>query len=281
MKILVTGANGQVGQALAIAADDKDLDVVLAAREDLDITDLKAVISFTDGCRPDVIVNAAAYTAVDRAEKDVDLAYAINHKGAENLAIAVSKLDIPLLHISTDFIFDGSKEEAYLETDSCGPISVYGASKRAGEEAIYNKCVKHIILRTAWVFGGPVSFVKTMRRLAENRTELSVVADQFGGPTPAIDIANSLLTMAGAAVDSDFDNWGIYHYCGTPKVSWHEFAVEILKDVKGVTVNPIPTSGYPTPAKRPANSVLDCTKIQDVFGISQPNWKSYLKEEGQ
>ncbi|MBE7637997.1 dTDP-4-dehydrorhamnose reductase [Sneathiella sp. P13V-1] len=280
MKILVTGANGQVGQALATLIQEEGLDAYLASREQLDITDYKSVSECVKSVIPDVIINAAAYTAVDRAEEEIELAYAINRDGSENLAKIADEMDCPLLHISTDFVFDGGKAGAYLETDATGPLSIYGKSKLEGEQRISASHAKHIILRTAWVFGGPMSFVKTMKRLAEDRTELSVVEDQFGGPTPAKAIAESLLKIAKIVTEENFSDWGVYHYCGKPRVSWYQFASEILKSKTDVTVKPIPTSGYPTPAKRPANSVLDCSKIKNIFGIDQPDWKAALKQEG-
>ncbi|MBL4906553.1 MAG: dTDP-4-dehydrorhamnose reductase, partial [Sneathiella sp.] len=227
---------------------------------------------------PDVVINAAAYTAVDKAEEEQDTAYAVNRDGPEILAAACSITDIPFLHISTDFVFDGNKKEPYSEKDKCNPLSIYGKSKWEGEKALIAKCTKHIILRTAWVFGGDQNFVKTMRRLAETRDVLSVVNDQRGGPTAALDIAASLIRIAKAVVSSNFSDWGIYHYCGNPSVSWYEFACEILKNKPSVTVKPIPTSSYPTPAMRPANSVLACEKIRTVFGISQPDWTAALSQ---
>ncbi|MEP4189836.1 MAG: dTDP-4-dehydrorhamnose reductase, partial [Sneathiella sp.] len=224
----------------------------------------------------DAVINAAAYTAVDRAEEERDAAYAVNRDAPAVLASLCAAKDIPFLHISTDFVFNGQKELAYLETDACHPLGVYGQSKWEGELKVAKACEKYLILRTAWVFGGEQNFVNTMKRLAETRDELSVVDDQRGCPTAAQDIARCLLEMVKTAVKADFQEWGIYHYAGMPSVSWYEFATEILNSDPTTTVNPILTSGYPTPAARPANSVLDCDKIKSVFGIAQPDWRKRL-----
>lgn len=279
MNILVTGKDGQVGRALQAIADQQNVTVFALNRANLDITDKNSVREAFAKYDPDIVINAAAYTAVDKAEEEQEAAYAVNKEGPSNLADACNQQNIPILHISTDFVFDGNKSGPYMETDDCNPLSIYGTSKWDGEMEVALKCSKHIILRTAWVFGGEQNFVKTMQRLATTRNELSVVDDQRGGPTAANDIAECLLTIAKAVGAKDFNSWGIYHYCGAPSLSWYEFAREILKNDPKVTVKPIPTTSYPTPARRPANSVLECQKIKDVFGISQPDWHQALKEE--
>lgn len=276
MKILVAGRDGQVGSALNACGSDHGVTIIALSRRELDITDEASIAAAMKKHEPDVVINAAAYTAVDRAEEEQGAAYAVNRDGAAYLAAACAESDIPFLHISTDFVFDGKKQVPYVEEDECAPLSVYGKSKRDGEMAVLANCTKHIILRTSWVFGGAQNFVVTMRRLAETRDTLSVVDDQHGGPTAAKDIANSLVTIAKAVIDPGFDDWGIYHFCGKPSVSWYEFASEILKNVSTVSVRPIPTSDYPTPATRPANSVLNCKKIQTVFGVDQPDWQAAL-----
>ncbi len=277
MRILVTGKDGQVGGALQdIAASRDDLEVIALDRQALDITDKQAVLDCVAVSDCDAVINAAAYTAVDKAEEDRETAFAVNRDASGFLAEACADKNIPLIHISTDFVFDGRKSGAYQEDDLCAPLGIYGQSKLEGEQRINRVGGKYLILRTAWVFGGKANFVNTMKRLAKDRPEISVVADQRGGPTAAQDIAACLLVMADKAIEPDFADWGIYHYVGAPSVSWYEFASEILKDYPGVTVNPIPTSGYPTPAARPANSVLDCTKIQTVFGLTQPDWRQRL-----
>jgi dTDP-4-dehydrorhamnose reductase len=279
MKVLVTGAGGQVGQALQKLAPSQGIDILPLDRHALDITDLSAVQTQVDAANPDVVINAAAYTAVDKAEEEVETAFAINARGAENLAIACAKKDIPFLHISTDFVFDGNKQGAYVEDDPVAPLSVYGKSKAEGEARIGAVSHKHIILRTAWVFGGAQNFVNTMLRLAESHKELNIVDDQRGGPTAADDIAASLLQIAKKVQSADFQSWGIYHYCGAPNVTWFGFAQAIFSYINDAPrVNPIPTEDYPVPAERPKNSVLDCSKINRVFGIDQPDWQKALSE---
>lgn len=277
MKVLVTGAGGQVGQALQKLAPSHGIDVIALDRQSLDITDLSAVQDQIGDTSPDVVINAAAYTAVDKAEEDMTAAFAINAQGAENLAIACAKEDIPFLHISTDFVFDGNKSSPYEEDDPIAPLSVYGKSKAEGEARIAAVSHKYIILRTAWVFGGAQNFVNTMLRLAESHKELSIVDDQTGGPTAADDIATTLLHIAKTATQPEFQDWGLFHYCGAPSVTWFGFAKAIFAYVEAAPkLNPIPTEDYPVPAERPKNSVLDCTRIKQVFGIDQPEWQQAL-----
>lgn len=275
MKILVTARNGQVGQAIEKAAALFDVEVRALSRSQLDICDEGAINRLMEQYKPDVLINAAAYTAVDQAESEAAEAFRINCDGPECLALACANASIPFLHISTDFVFDGNKETAYEEDDVCNPLSVYGESKRAGELKVAEAWSKHIILRTSWIFGGKQNFVVTMRRLAKERDSLNVVSDQRGGPTAASHIAHCLLSIAKQVAAPEFDNWGTYHYSGHPSVSWYEFASKILEN-EDVSVHPIPTTSYPTPARRPANSVLDCHKVKSVFGIDQPNWEKEL-----
>nr|WP_240953448.1 dTDP-4-dehydrorhamnose reductase [Sneathiella chinensis] len=275
---MVTGGEGQVGSALERAGREAGHDMRMMSRRALDITSVRSAGEGLSRQRPDLVINAAAYTAVDRAEEETEQAFSINQTGPQNLAETCQKMGLPLIHISTDFVFDGLKDGPYLETDPCAPLGVYGQSKWLGEQAVTRTLDRHLILRTAWVFGGATSFVETMRRLAGTRQDISVVDDQKGGPTPAAAIADCLLVMAEKALAAGFSDWGIYHFCGTPPVSWYEFAGYILKDRAGVTVHPIPTRDYPTPAKRPANSVLACGRIADVFGIQQPDWRDYLAD---
>lgn len=279
MKILVTGAGGQVGQALQNLASSHEINVIALDRQALDITDQSAVREQVRNLSPDAVINSAAYTAVDKAEEDVDAAFAINAEGAENLALACADADIPFLHISTDFVFDGKKDGAYLEDDAVAPLSVYGKSKGDGEARVAAASTKYIILRTAWVFGGAQNFVTTMLRLAQTHKELNIVDDQTGGPTAANDIAASLLKIAKHTHKAGFQSWGVYHYCGAPAVTWFGFAKAIFAHSSVVpALNPIPTEDYPVPAERPKNSVLDCTKIKQVFGIDQPDWQKALSD---
>lgn len=285
MKILITGAQGQVGKELVSIAK-QHYDVIAAGRDELDITQGKDVAEYIESSQPDIVINAAAYTAVDKAEEDQEIAYAINRDGAKNLAIACAQHNIPLLHISTDYVFDGSKIDAYSETDSVSPLGIYGDSKWQGEEAIRTQPTQHIILRVAWVFGAHGNnFVKTMLRLAKDRNELNVVADQFGGPSPAKSIAKTLISLVDIYQKDKSLNWGTYHYCGTDKTNWCDFAKEIFRQAndkglinKEIRVNSITTAEYPTLAKRPQNSMLNCEKIKNTFGIDMPDWHDGLNE---
>lgn len=283
MRVLITGVAGQVGHELLRQAPD-GFDVSGFDSSQLDITSNEQVHQAVERVRPDLIINAAAYTAVDKAETDEARAWAVNHAGVANLADAAVGLDIPMLHISTDYVFAGDASKPYLETDRTDPTGVYGASKLAGEQALTRQCSKHIVLRTSWVFAAHGNnFVKTMLRLAAQRDSLSIVADQRGGPTSAASIATVLWQLAEQYRAKGDLPWGIYHYSGTPACSWFEFADEIFTQAKrhGLLnkcpdIKPINTAEYPTPAKRPACSILDNTKISAVFDITESNWKSDL-----
>lgn len=284
MKILVSGAQGQVGRELVSVAESQGYDVIAAARAELDITNADNVNSLFKQHKPDIVINAAAYTAVDKSETEQEMAYAINRDGAKNLALACHKYAIPLLHISTDYVFNGDKSEAYKEDDDVSPLGIYGESKWQGEQAIRDNHQKSLILRVAWVFGAQGNnFVKTMLRLANERDELNVVADQYGGPSPASDIALALIKLVDLYKQNNDLDWGTYHFCGTPKTTWYDFANEIFNQAnkiellnKKITVNAITTEQYPTPAKRPQNSMLDCSKIKETFGIDMPDWRAGL-----
>ena len=286
MKILITGAEGQVGKELVSIANQRGFDVIAAGQTELDITQLKNIKSYFEVHQPDLVINAAAYTAVNKAEEEQDITYAINRDGTANLAAVSKEKNIPLLHISTDYVFDGTKSEAYSENDAVSPLGIYGISKWQGEETIRQTLPEHIILRVAWVFGAQGNnFVKTMLRLAKDRDELSVVADQFGRPSPAKDIAKTLIILAEQYQKEKTLEWGTYHYCGDEKVSWCGFAKEILKQAKeqgliekDIKVNAITTAEYQDPTKRPANSMLDCEKIKNTFGIEMPSWKESLNQ---
>ena len=284
MNILITGANGQVGRELVARLQDRAT-ILAAGRDTLDITDPAAVERTVAAFRPDVIINAAAYTAVDKAESDPAAAYAVNRDAVRHLAQAAAAHNAVLLHISTDYVFDGTAEAPYRETDPVNPQSVYGKSKLAGEQAAA-ACPRHIILRTAWVFGAHGgNFVKTMLRLGRERDSLGIVADQYGAPTPAAAIADALVAIADAVRQPDFANWGVYHYSGSPYTSWHGFAERIFQAAAAQGILPavpelkaIATADYPTPARRPANSRLDCGKIRRVFGIEAANWQAALAD---
>jgi dTDP-4-dehydrorhamnose reductase (EC 1.1.1.133) len=285
MRILITGSQGQVGHCLVEQLRSNEQVAMLACdRHQLDITDRTAVLNKVSEFKPTVIINAAAYTAVDGAESDCDRAYAINKKGAQYLADAAEQQGAALLHISTDYVFAGDKEDAYHEQDCPEPQSVYGASKLAGEQAIQTACSKHIIIRTAWVFGEHGgNFVKTMLRLASQRDALSIVDDQVGGPTYAGDLAKALIYIA-QCIDAGNDvAYGVYHFAGEPHVSWCEFASTIFTRAyeQGILkatpkVTPISTAEYPTPATRPANSRLNTSKIMTHFSIPASDWQHAL-----
>ncbi len=280
-KILVTGAGGQVGHALGMASSPHQL--VALSRNELDITRQDEVIGAVNKHRPDVVINAAAYTAVDKAEQEKEQAFAINRDAVKNLALACIKNNIPLLHISTDYVFNGEKTSAYTEKDSISPIGVYGQSKAEGEEALRNTLNRHIILRTSWVFSATGdNFVKTMLRLGKERDELSIVADQKGCPTSARSIAEVLLQIAELYLSGKEIPWGTYHYSNKPETTWFEFAKAIFEESAALNGSPVPklnainTNDYPTAAQRPLNSVLDCRKLEDTFGVESVFWRDEL-----
>ena len=283
-KFLITGAHGQVGYCLVQQLQGKH-EILAVDRDELDITDESAVKKTVKDFHPNVIINAAAYTAVDRAETEVELSEAINVKGPKYLAKAAKSVDAAILHISTDYVFDGQIECKYKETDITAPQSVYGRTKLEGEKAVAETNDKFIVLRTAWVFGEHGNnFVKTMLRLSKTRDTLSVVADQIGGPTYAADVARVLIHIAEQIIIGKNIEYGIYNFTGKPYVTWYDFAKAIFSEAvsqkvlkKAPIVNPITTADYPTPAKRPANSCLDLTKIQQVFDIQPSNWQNALK----
>ncbi|KJF90569.1 dTDP-4-dehydrorhamnose reductase [Photobacterium leiognathi] len=290
MKVLITGSNGQVGTCLVKQLQACPKTEILAVdRNELDITSQSDVVKTVNEFKPHIIINAAAHTAVDKAETEVDLSYAINRDGPLYLAQAAENIGAALLHISTDYVFAGDKEGIYSESDTVNPQGVYGTSKLAGEKAVLEACSRAVILRTAWVFGEEGNnFVKTMLSLAEQRDELGIVADQFGGPTYAGDIAAALITIANDIVKqgNSFDHqYGIYHFSGLPHTSWCGFAQTIFDKAveqkvldKAPIVKGINTEDYPTPAKRPANSKLDTQKITETFGIQACDWQRALNQ---
>lgn len=278
MKVLLTGANGQLGHCF------KDIfpsDWVLIATDhhELDITDTVAVDKYIAKHQPTVIVNAAAYTAVDKAEVECELANKVNVLGPKNLAQSAYKYGVQFFHISTDYVFDGSKNSPYEETDVTNPINVYGKTKREGEIQVMEAYPQAIIIRTSWVFSEyGNNFVKTMLKLAKTKSELSVVNDQIGNPTYAGDIAKLIITFIEKNVDS-----GIYHYCGDESTSWYFFAKKILHNAlgQGVLANipniiPVDTKSFPTKAKRPLYSVLSLNKLKQYY-LSGSNWNEQLK----
>lgn len=271
MKILVFGKTGQVATELQRQADVRAL-----GREQADLSDPAACAAIIRDSDAEVVINAAAYTAVDRAEQEEDLATVINGRAPAVMAAAAADRGIPFLHISTDYVFDGTGQRAWAPTDRLSPQNAYGRSKLVGEQGIRNAGGAFAILRTSWVFSAHgANFVKTMLRLSETRDALNVVDDQIGGPTSAADIATALLTMADAMANGR--DGGVFHFAGVPAVSWKDFAAEIfLQSDRAVEVTGIPTSDFPTPAVRPLNSRMDCSDLEKQFGIQAPDWRSAL-----
>ena len=276
MSVFIAGAGGQVGREAAALADSG---AVVTSRAELDITDEGAVRAALKAARPDVVLNLAAYTAVDRAEAERDAAFAVNRDGAAILAAAAADVGAAVIYLSTDYVFDGRKVGAYREDDPTCPQGVYGESKAAGEAATAAANSRHLILRTSWVFGRyGGNFVKTMLRLSESRSALSVVDDQRGCPTPADDLARASLHLAQACLAPGFDAWGVYHYCGYAPVTWCAFAREVFAAAgRDVAVSAITTAEFGAPAPRPANSVLDCTKTGRTFGLVPADWREGLE----
>lgn len=283
-KVLVTASKGQVGYLLSQKLEKlkDEFELFSFDRAGLDITLEVNVAEKCDDIQPDIIINCAAHTGVDKAETDIGNSFAINELGPKHLAEQALKHDALLIHISTDYVFDGNKAEPYLETDTPNPQGVYGKSKLAGEVAIQNTGCKHVILRTAWVFGEHGNnFVKTMLKLGKAREELGIIGDQFGGPTYAGDVADAAIAIAKQYESTQQS--GVYHYSGYPHVSWYQFAKAIFDYANQAetplalkVLDEIPATAYPLPAPRPANSRLDCTKLESSFGIRPSNWQAAL-----
>ncbi len=283
MKILVIGAKGQLGWELCRRGEKQGFDMVALDLPEFDITDFFTVKEKVSQAGISLVINAAAYTAVDQAESEPELAFAVNRDGPAYLASSCAKAGIPLIHISTDYVFDGDKKGPYLATDPVSPLGVYGRSKAEGEMEVRDHSQEHIIIRTAWLYGiHGHNFVKTMLRLGKEREVLKVVADQYGCPTYAADLAEAILEIAAQIGKGCDIIWGTYHYCGRGVTTWHGFAEKIFDlarerhSLMVKKVVPITTDQYPTPAKRPANSVLDCSLITKHFGISPKPWAESL-----
>ena len=274
MRVLVFGKTGQVARELQRYGG-----VTALSRADADLSDPAACAVIIAETEADVVINAAAYTAVDAAETDTDMAYRVNSEAPAAMAKAAAKRALPFLHISTDYVFDGSGTHAWVEDNATGPLGVYGASKLAGEDSARAAGGPHAILRTSWVVSAHGNnFVKTMLRLGTERDALNIVANQIGGPTCARDIAATLMGMA-EQFRNDANKSGTYHFAGAPNVSWADFAREIFKQAGlECAVTDIPSSAYPTPAARPANSRLDCTRLATVFDITRPDWRIGLAD---
>jgi dTDP-4-dehydrorhamnose reductase len=274
-KILITGSDGQLGMALRHHTRAQSLPITACTRHELDITDAASIHKAIERFQPDVIINTAAYTAVDKAEQEIEQALRVNHLGVRHLAMACAEHQIFLIHISTDYVFDGTVQTAHLESDPTHPVNRYGESKCLGEQAIGEHCPQHIILRVSGVFSQYGSnFLKTILRLANEKKELHIVSDQIICPTAAHDIASAIFTLASQPLHT-----GTYHYSSAQAVSWHQFACAIIAEAKQYhslyveEVKAITTAEYPTAAKRPAYSVLDCSKIKKDYQIMQPDWR--------
>jgi dTDP-4-dehydrorhamnose reductase len=282
MRLVVTGREGQVAQCLVEAGAAAGHEVVRLGRPELDLKRPETVAPAIAAAAPDAVISAAAYTAVDKAESEPDEAFAVNALGAGAVAEAAHRLGLPVIHLSTDYVFDGTKPTPYVESDPVGPVSVYGASKLEGERRV-GAVPNHAILRTAWVYS-PFgrNFVKTMMALGADRGEVRVVADQRGTPTSAADIAQALLAVATNITSSDAPGLrGVFHLAGTGEASWADFAEAIFAGLvrrgrSPVTVRPIATSEFPTPARRPANSRLDCARLATIHGVRLPRWQDSL-----
>lgn len=277
MKLLVFGKTGQVATELARLEGGAFTQAVFLSRDQADLSDPVACAACLLETQADAVINAAAWTAVDQAEEHEAAAHVINADTPGAMAQAAAQRGLPFLHVSTDYVFDGSGQTPWQETDSVAPQNAYGRGKLAGENAIRAADGHHAILRTSWVFSAHgANFVKTMLRLSQNRDALSVVDDQKGGPTPAGDIAAALVTMAHAMVQGQAG--GTYHFAGQPDTSWAGFAREIFDQAgRDVAVTGIPTRDFPTPAKRPLNSRLDCSALARDFGIARPDWRAGLR----
>ncbi len=283
MNILITGSKGQLGWELMRQGGDFNL--LGLDLPELDITRKENIAECTKDFLPDLVINSAAYTNVDKSESDVQTAFAVNKDGAANLADFCKKRKIPLIHISTDFVFDGKKTSPYVETDPVSPLGIYGKSKAEGEETVRNILKEHIIIRTAWLYGvHGHNFAKTMIRLGQEREDLGVVADQQGCPTCAADLAEALIRIAQRIGSKENIVWGTYHYCGKGITTWHGFTEKIMElarpyfSIRTRKVNAITTAQYPTPARRPAYSALNCSQIQKNFGVETKDWTESLKK---
>ena len=290
-KILLTGVNGQVGHALQQKLSNYQ--VFALNRDQLDLSDKDAIRLVVQTIQPDLIINPAAYTAVDKAESEPDLAYAINAIAPQVLAEEAAKINAALIHFSTDYVYDGSKIENYIETDAVNPLSVYGKSKLAGELAINAVGLPHLILRTSWVYGAyGKNFLKTIIRLASERESLRIVADQFGAPTSSESIADAVIELLNSWQPLELSQTGVYHFTNQGKTSWHGFSSEIVNEYNRLAaiknlqmlkanvenIEPITTADYPTPAARPANSTLSNQKLKQVFNVSLPSWEQGLQQ---
>jgi dTDP-4-dehydrorhamnose reductase len=282
-RVLLLGASGQLGTEIVRARPPEGWTIIAGARDAFDLAQPEALAEAVLQLRPDAIINAAAYTAVDKAETESELAHKLNHHAPSHLAAAAHKIGAPIVHVSTDYVFDGTKPTPYVETDPISPINVYGHSKALGEWAVLDRCARAAVLRTSWVYSPHgANFVKTMLRLGETRDDISVVADQVGRPTAAADLAHACLLMTRHLLQSDWSATGLFHYAGGGEATWAEFAEAIFAGAaqrgrRRANVTPITTAQYPTAARRPANSRLDTSKIE-ALGVATRPWRDALEE---
>ncbi|WP_375571391.1 dTDP-4-dehydrorhamnose reductase [Ahrensia marina] len=284
MRIVVTGRNGQVAHAIR-SLTDESAEIISLARPTLDLAQPATILPALASAAPDVIINAAAYTAVDQAENESELAFAVNATGAKTIAEAAEHLGIPLVHLSTDYVFDGSLGRPYIEADPTSPLGVYGCSKEAGEVAIGRSGLNYVILRTAWVYSPTGrNFLSTMLRLANERPVVRVVADQFGAPTYAMDVALGAILVARRLVDdSDKAVRGIFHMTAAGQASWADFAEAIFaesaaRNGPAARVERVSTDEYASPTRRPADARLDCSRFAAAFGWTLPHWRTHIAE---
>ncbi len=290
MNLMLIGSKGQLGRELHRKCERRGLPVVAADLPEVDITDFPRLERLFLESRPSVAINAAAYTAVDLAESERQICFAVNRDGPAELARICAKNDIPLIHISTDYVFDGQAKSPYKENDPVRPLGVYGRSKAEGETAVASACEKHIVVRTAWLYGVfGKNFVKTMLRAAREKDCLKVVNDQYGCPTSAADLADAVLAVCGSVADAAEKEklekpWGVYHYCGKGIVTWYELAKAVFEISCGLGTEKIPelipisTSEYPAAAERPRFSALDCSEMEKTFGVRQKPWRDSLRK---
>lgn len=285
MKVLVTGAHGQLAIALS-KRPVREHEIICLGRPELDITLADTVTAAFDRHTPDIVINTAAYTNVERAESEPELAARLNQEGAGNVARSARRYGCPIIHISTDYVFDGRSRQDYLESDATAPLSVYGASKLAGEAAVESETPDHVIVRTSWLHSPyGTNFVKTMLRLAGERAQIDVVDDQFGCPTSAVALARALMTIAEQiATAPEQSGRGVYHLAGNGSASWAGFAREVFKASNAMggptaDVISIDTASRPTAAERPARSVLNCDKAETAFGVRLPDWRISLTKD--
>jgi len=285
MRLFITGGEGQLGTELIARAESRGIEVLAPTLAQMDLTRPAQFDRFWNEFRPAAVINAAAYTAVDRAESEPDLAFVLNAEAPARIARRCASERIPLIHISTDYVFNGLKGAPYLEEDPVSPLGIYGRSKAEGEAAVRREHALHLIVRTAWLYSAHgANFVKTVMRLVAERDELRVVDDQLGSPTCAADLAEALLQIVGKLKAGAAIPWGTYHCCGSGVTSWHGLARHVLETMQSrgriaaFRLLAITTAEYPTPARRPPYSVLDCRRIETVFGIRRPPWPQSVEK---